>query len=80
MKVRHIPSFQTFEQEDSMSGTETYGNPMDSKQAWAIKFDINRVERVYVRSNNEKQKETHLKEYKTSEISQIFTKDELLSS
>ena len=80
VKVRHIPDFKTFEQEDLMSGTETYGDPMESKQAWAIKFDINNVDRVYVRSNNEHQKDTHLKEYKTSEISQIFTEDELLSS
>ena len=69
VKVRHIPDFKTFEQEDLMSGTETYGDPMESKQAWAIKFDINNVDRVYVRSNNEHQKDTHLKEYKTSEIS-----------
>jgi hypothetical protein len=46
-----------------LNGTETYGDFMNDKEAWAIKFDITKVDRVIVKSNDEDEEDPHLKSY-----------------
>ena len=81
-KVRHIPtSLENLSKSDQLTGTEEYGNVNDNGNAWAVKFDKEKVAKVYVRSNKEDDgHHTHVKEYARDKLSTLFAKDEYLTN
>jgi len=80
-KVRHIPeSLQGFDPSDLLRGTETYGNSKSNDAAWAKTFEVNKVNKVIVRSYEEV--ECYSKEYTKAEVlgkEGIMKKDEILN-